>query len=43
MAFRYFRHDSGATARDLIPGRDELREYLSLARTLLGRPQGAGR
>jgi O-antigen/teichoic acid export membrane protein len=43
MAFRYFRHDSGATARDLIPGRDELREYLSLARTLFGRLRGAGR
>ena len=43
MAFRYFRRDSGATVRDLIPGRAELRDYLSLAGTLFGRLRGAGR
>jgi hypothetical protein len=41
LAFRFFRRESDATFRDLVPGRAELRDYVGLALRVLGRRRRA--
>jgi O-antigen/teichoic acid export membrane protein len=42
MAFYFFRRDSEATVRDLVPGRAELRDYAALATTIVRRLRQGG-